>query len=178
VRANCSVSSGNYATSQFTTLTGTCNVPFGLNASNITSSSATISWTAVSGALNYDVSYKLNTTSTWTTAATGTTALSVNLSGLTASSLYDYRVRTNCSGLSSLYSQGQFTTSAATTCPGPYDAGNNNTLSGAVSIPFNTDIYGLINPSGDLDYFRFQVTNGGSLTITLTNLVANYDLYL
>lgn len=178
VRTNCSGGSSTYSQAQFTTLAPACNAPGGLAASNITTTTATVSWSAVSGSLSYDVSYKLNTSSTWLTAATATTSLSVNLTNLSGGSLYDYRVRANCSGGSSTYSQAQFTTITSSTCPGSYDVGNNNTLSGAVSIPFNTDIYGLINPSGDLDYYRFQVTTGGSLTITLTQLPANYDLYL
>jgi hypothetical protein len=149
-----------------------------LAASSVTTTTATVSWSAVSGGLSYDVSYKVNTSSTWITAVTATTSLSVNLTNLTPGTLYDYRVRTNCSGGSSAFSQAQFTTTASTTCPGTYDAGNNNTLTNAVAVPFNTDIYGLINPSGDYDYYSFQVTTGGSLTITLTQLPKNYDLYL
>jgi hypothetical protein len=49
--------------------------------------STTISWNAVSGANNYDVDYKTNAESTWTNAATATTALSVDLTGLTAGTL-------------------------------------------------------------------------------------------
>ncbi|MGQ0739908.1 MAG: reprolysin-like metallopeptidase [Bacteroidota bacterium] len=178
VRATCSGGSGSYAQAQFTT-TAPCNAPTGLTSSAITSSSATVSWTAVSGASNYDVDYKLNSSGTWTNAATGTTATSVNLSGLAASSLYDWRVRANCGASgSSDYSQAQFTTSAAPTCPGPYDVSTNGTRSGADTIPFNTDIKGLINPSGDVDYYRFVISTGGTITVTLTTLPADYDLRL
>jgi hypothetical protein len=178
VRTNCSGGSSTYSQAQFTTLSVSCDSPTGLAASSVTTTTATVSWSAVSGGLSYDVSYKVNTSSTWITAVTATTSLSVNLTNLTPGTLYDYRVRTNCSGGSSAFSQAQFTTTASTTCPGTYDAGNNNTLTNAVAVPFNTDIYGLINPSGDYDYYSFQVTTGGSLTITLTQLPKNYDLYL
>src|SRR6185503_2008723 len=90
----------------FTITSGTgCGTPSGLTSSAVTTSSATVSWSAVSGANSYDVDYKLNTSGAWTNAATGTTSLSVNLSGLTSGSLYDWRVRTNCSEGSSSYSQ-------------------------------------------------------------------------
>jgi hypothetical protein len=178
VRTNCATESSAYAQAQFTT-TAPCNAPTGLTSSAITSSSATVSWGAVSGASNYDVDYKLNSSGTWTNAATGTTSTSVNLSGLTASSLYDWRVRANCGASgSSGYSQAQFTTSAASTCPGPYDVSTNGSRSGAATIPFNTDIKGLINPSGDVDYYKFVITTGGTITLTLTTLPADYDLRL
>jgi hypothetical protein len=177
VRANCSGATGAYTQAQFTTLTTvTCNAPTGLSSSNITSSAATVSWSTVAGASNYTVEYKLNSASTWTTAAAATTSLTVNLTGLTASSLYDWRVRTNCTGGSSAYTQAQFTTAAATTCPSVYDVSTNGTISGAATIPFNTDVFGLINPSGDNDYYKFVITTGGTATVTLTNLPANYNL--
>jgi hypothetical protein len=178
VRTNCASESSSYAQAQFTT-TAPCNAPTGLASSSVTSSSATVSWTAVSGAASYDVDYKLNSSGSWTNAATGTTGTSVNLSGLTASSLYDWRVRANCGANgSSGYSQAQFTTAAASVCPGPYDVSTNGTRSGAATIPFNTDIKGLVNPSGDNDYYRFVITTGGTITMTLTTLPANYHLRL
>jgi len=179
VRANCDGVTGEYAQAQFTTTAPvTCNAPSGLSSGSITSSSATVSWAAVSGAVSYDVDYKLASASTWTNSITGTTSTSRNITGLSASSLYDWRVKTNCATLSSAYSQAQFTTAAATTCPGAYDVSTNGNASGAATIPFNTNVYGLISPSGDNDYYRFVISTSGSATITLTTLPANYDLYL
>jgi Metallo-peptidase family M12B Reprolysin-like/Secretion system C-terminal sorting domain/Bacterial pre-peptidase C-terminal domain/Fibronectin type III domain len=94
-----------------------CGDPIGLTASAITTSSADISWTAVSGANSYDVDYKLASSGTWTNAATGTTATSVSLSGLTAASVYDWRVRANCTAGSGNYTAAQFTTLAACGTP-------------------------------------------------------------
>ena len=177
VRATCSGGSGSYVQAQFTT-TAPCNAPTGLASSAITSSSATVSWGAVSGATSYDVDYKLASSGTWINSITGTTATSRNITGLTASSLYDWRVRANCTSGSSTYSQAQFTTSAVSVCPGPYDVSTNGSRNGAATIPFNTNIYGLINPTGDADYYKFVITNGGTITVTLTGLPADYDLRL
>ncbi len=180
VRANCTGASGVYTQAQFTTTAApSCNAPAGLSSSAITSTGATISWAAVSGATNYDVSYKLNSSGTWITGATATASLSVSLSGLTASSLYDWRVRANCTtvGLSSAYTQAQFTTTA-TTCPGIYDISTNGTSGGAATIPFNTDVKGLISPTADNDYYKFVITTGGTATITLTTLPFDYDIRL
>ena len=296
VRATCSGGSGNYVNAQFTTTTpATCGTVTGLTSSGITSSAATISWSALSGANNYDVDYKLTAAGTWTNAATATTALSLNLTGLTASSSYDWRVRANCTGATGAYATASFTTTAASTCAtafepnetqataasivsgvtnsaaissttdidyyqivttassnnvfnlvGPsgvdydlyiynsagtqigsgigstatetvtlntqaagtyfikvigyngansatcytitatttvitgcqssYDVSTNGTISGAATVPFNTNITGLINPSGDNDYYKFVITTGGTATVTLTTLPADYDL--
>ncbi len=180
VRANCTGATGDYTQAQFTTQssTPTCGTVTGLTTSAVTSSSAAISWTALSGANNYDVDYKLASSGTWTNAATATTATSVNLSGLTASSLYDWRVRANCTGATGAYTQAQFTTTAVVTCPGTLDVSTNGTRSGAATIPFNTDVYGLISPSGDNDYYKFIISTGGTITVSLTNLPADYDLRL
>lgn len=180
VRTNCNGLNSIYSQAQFTTTTASCDAPSGLTSGSVTASSATVSWTAVSGAANYDVDYKLNSSGTWTNAATGTTGLSVNLGSLTASSLYDWRVRANCTavGLSSSYAQAQFTTAAAPTCPGPYDVSTNGTSGGAATIPFNTDIKGLISPANDNDYYRFVITTGGTATITLSTLPFDYDIRL
>jgi hypothetical protein len=178
VKATCSAGSGNFTGAQFTT-TAPCTAPSGLTSSAVTSSSATVSWSAVSGAVSYDVDYKLNSSGTWTNFSTAQAGTSANIAGLTAASLYDWRVRTNCSGgLTSGYTQAQFTTATASTCPGTYDVSTNGTVSGAALIPFNTDIKGLINPVGDIDYYKFVITTGGTATITLTTLPGDYDIRL
>lgn len=299
VRTNCSSGSSTYTQAQFTTTaTATCDAPVGLTSSAITTSSAVISWTAVSGASSYAVDYKLSSAGTWISAETATTSTSDALSGLAAGSTYDWRVRTNCSSSNSSYTQAQFTTSTASGCgtafepnesiaaaalinagvansaaitdgtdndyfrivttgtsnnvftlAGPsgvdydltiynsggtsigtgtsgsanetvsltnqpagtyyirvfgyngansatcytitaavtpvsggcqstYDVSTNGTAGGAATIPFNTDIKGLISPSGDNDYYKFVITSGGTATITLSTLPADYDVRL
>ena len=299
VRTNCASSSSSYTTAQFTTSSpATCNSPSGLTASAVTNNSATVSWSAAAGALSYAVDYKTASSGTWTSAATATTSTSVNLAGLAASTVYDWRVRSNCASGNSAYATGQFTTqpnpsgcgtafepnesiaaaalistgvanqaaittttdndyfrvvttgtanntftlagpsgvdydmtiynSAGTSigtgtsasanetvslnnqpagtyyiriygyngansatcytitvtstivtgCSSSYDVSTNGTSSGAALIPLNTDIRGLISPSGDNDYYRFTITTGGTATITLTTLPADYDIRL
>ena len=156
-----------------------CGDVTGLNTTSITTTSATVNWSSVASALSYDVDYKAASSGTWINAATGTTSLFVNLSGLASGTLYDWRVRSNCSGGSGNYIAAQFTTTAIVSpCPGIYDISTNGTTSGAAVIPFNTDVKGTISPSGDIDYYRFNVTTGGPVVITLTTLPANYNLRL
>ena len=176
VRTNCASGSSAYSAAQFTTTgTVTCSAPAGLASSGVTTTGATVSWTAVSGAVSYDVDYKLNSSSTWINAVTGTTSTSVNISGLTSATLYDWRVRTNCSGGSSTYTTAQFTTTS-TGCASPKDTSTNGTIGGAATIPFNTNVTGLISPNTDIDNYKFVITTGGTATVTLTTLPFDYDL--
>jgi len=88
-----------------------CTAPTGLSATAITKSGATLSWLPVSHVSSYTVQYKLSSILNWTTAAKATTSTSVNIADLTTATLYDWRVRSNCSSGSSTYTQSQFTTS-------------------------------------------------------------------
>jgi len=156
-----------------------CGDPTGLTNTTPTETSVTVSWTAVGGAISYDVDYKTNAASIWTNAATGTTATSVDLSGLAAGTIYNWRVRANCSGGAGNYVQANFTTAAPpVTCPGIYDVSTNGNTAGAATIPLNTNVNGLVNPSGDNDYYKFVITTGGTITITLNTLPTNYQLSL
>lgn len=156
-----------------------CNNATGLASSAITETSASLSWTADAAAISYDIDYKPASSSSWINSATASTATTVNLTGLTAGTSYDWRVRINCAAGTGSYTQAQFTTATPpVTCPGPYDISTNGTTSGAALIPFNTDILGLLSPSGDNDYYKFVITTGGSITLTLTTLPANYQLRL
>lgn len=179
VRSNCSSSlSSGYSTSQFTTTAPapTCDAPTGLASSAITSSGATVSWSAVSGANSYDVDYAVHNSGSWTNVATGTTSTSANITGLTASTNYDWRVRTNCSSVSSGYSTGQFSTIAdPNTCPDNYES--NNTSATAATIAANSTITATIAPAGDQDYFSFSTSGSQkNFKVTLSNLPANYIL--
>jgi hypothetical protein len=182
VRTNCSGSASGYSASQFTTTGGTttCGTVTGLASSSITSNSATVSWSAVSGAVSYDVDYKTSAATTWTNAVTATTATSRNLTGLAASTVYNWRVRANCSGSTGAYATANFTTASSTTtgCASPLDNTTNGSMSGAATIPFNTNVTGLISGSTDRDFYKFVITTGGTITITLGTLPKDYDVKL
>jgi hypothetical protein len=115
VQTVCTSATAAFSTSAtFNTPAVSCSVPdlnfFG--SINISSAGATVYWTAISNAISYDVQYRVYNTAAWSTVNV-TTATAI-LTGLTASSLYEFQVRTNCSGGSSAYSaSGVFTTLAA-----------------------------------------------------------------
>ena len=80
------------------------SLPTSLSASSITSSSATISWTAPASApgSGYEIYYSTSSTAPVSgTAATTTTAAGIvtkSITGLTANTTYYYWVRSNCNG--------------------------------------------------------------------------------
>lgn len=153
----------------------TCGVPASLAASSITSSSAMLGWGAVSGATSYNVRYKATASATWNNTTASGTSLSV--SGLSASTAYEFQVQAVCGANTSAYSSSATFTTSAAGCTDVYES--NNTLSAAKTVAVNTDIYGLISPSGDNDYFKFSTTSPNTyIRINLSNLPADYDIRL
>ena len=121
VRANCSSGSSGYAQKTFSTLSqsGPCNAPTGLSTSPITATSATATWAPVSGAVSYNLDYKLASSPDWVTIANGTTSLQWTIGGLQPTTSYDWRVSANCSSGISSYTQTQFTSQALGSCSAP-----------------------------------------------------------
>jgi hypothetical protein len=92
---------------------GTCNAPGSLSTSGITASAVTFNWGSVSGASNYDLRYRVNGTTTWTNV-NDRTGTSYTQSGLTASTTYQWEIRTDCGSTQSGYVAGSnFTTSSS-----------------------------------------------------------------
>ncbi len=96
---------------------GTCGTAASLTATSITQTTATLSWSAVSGASSYSVQYRAVGTTTWSAGTSATTSLAV--SGLTASTAYEFQVTATCSATVGTTSTiGTFTTSAVVTSCG------------------------------------------------------------
>jgi hypothetical protein len=143
----------------------TCNAPASLATSNITTTSATISWGSVSGAVSYGVEYKTAAATTWTILS-NTTSTSVALSGLVLNTAYNWRVRTNCSSGTSSYSTANFTTlSSSIVCNAPASLTANNTSSNAVSFSWPA-VSGATNYT--LEYKLSSVATWTALTVTST----------
>lgn len=157
--------------------TSGCTTPAGLTASGITTTSATLGWSAVSGANSYDVDYKATSSATWINIVTGTTSVSVIKTGLTAGTSYDWRVRTNCASASSTYASSQFTTTTASSgCASNYEP--NESLAAAAAVSTNTALSAAIGSSTDKDWYKFTLSAASNLNITLTNLAGDYDIIL
>lgn len=177
IQSVCANGSGTYVASTFTTSTATsCGNPSGLTASAITTTGATLGWTAVSGATSYNVQYKLSTATTWTSTTSTTTTKA--LTGLTAGSTYNFQIQAVCANGTSSYVASTFTTTASTgTCANNYES--NNTRNTAASIAINTNITSMIGTSTDKDYFKIVTTTAApKLKVTLSTLPFDYDLKL
>ncbi|HRH66049.1 MAG TPA: M43 family zinc metalloprotease [Bacteroidia bacterium] len=174
----CSSGSSAYtgSTTFSTTATATCGTPTGMATASITSSGATLSWAAVSGATSYNVQYRLVGAASWT--ATTSTATSKAIAGLAASSAYEWQVQAVCSGgTGSFTASTTFTTAASTGCSDVYES--NNTSGTAKTIATNTNITAMIGTSTDADWFKFTTTSPNTyIKITLTTLPLDYDIRL
>ena len=180
VRATCAAGVGTYVTANFTT-TAACANPTGLTSSGITTNTANLSWTAAANATSYAVEYKLNTAAIWTVFNAAQTTTTASLTGLTAGTAYNWRVRATCASGAGAYVTANFTTTSlgpVTSCQNPLDNELNGTTAGAAVIPFNTNVTGLISPASDIDYYKFTITTGGRITISLNTLPADYNIRL
>jgi trimeric autotransporter adhesin len=122
VKTVCSTTStSNFSPIQsfVTTAAPTCAIPTGLNNTNITSSSATLNWIAISGASGYLVNWRVLGAATWQTGTAQGPLFTAN--NLAANTNYEWKVKTICStGASSDFSALRtFTTLASATCAIP-----------------------------------------------------------
>lgn len=177
VQAACGTTLSAYsASSLFTATAITCGTPGGIATSGITSSSATISWQAVSGATSYRVSYRINGSTSAFTVVT-TSNLSATITGLTASTTYQYNVQAVCGTVNGSPSANATFTTTASACSDPYES--NNSRNAAKTVAVNTDLFARIGTSTDKDWFRFSTVSGSTnIRIVVDQLPADYDIRL
>lgn len=94
-----------------------CGTVSNLTVSNITNTSAGISFTGVSGATSYLIEYKTASASSWMTLS-NTSNTSANLGSLTTCTAYNIRVTTFCGTVPSVPATANFS-SGGCTCPTP-----------------------------------------------------------
>ena len=186
LRAPGSASGGGYSWTRSLTITGTvtpvCNAPTGLLASNVTASTADLSWNTVSGSSGYQyvVDQTLANPAGAGTATTGTT---FNPTTLNPSTTYYLHVRNNCGGSNfSSWSTISFTTPAAPVCAVPTNLAENNVM--ATSSDFNWDAAG----SNDFEYVLDEIAtdpagagtpiNGTSYSTSSLNPLTTYYFHL
>ena len=132
--------------------------PTGVTASNVTSTTATLTWTASAGATGYRVS--LDGEKTWT-PVTGTT---INLTGLLPSTLYAPKVQAFNGAYSASASGSPFTTAASKVYADTFDAPDGTALSGRV-MPTGAATW--VSPDNMLNTGNSALTiTGGKATAT------------
>ncbi len=103
-----------------------CIAPIGVVTSAITTSTATVNWSAVAGSTGYNIQYRLIGAPTFTAFAGNPVATTTaNLTGLSASSTYEIQVQNRCSAiLTSAFSNSvNFNTTCGTITSFPYEEG-------------------------------------------------------
>ncbi|WP_276131698.1 fibronectin type III domain-containing protein [Polluticoccus soli] len=144
-----------------------CSAPTGLSVSNITPTSAVVSWNTVSGSAGYE--YVVDQTATSPTGTgTSTSAAGFNASGLQQNTTYYVHLRNKCSSSNSAWVTVQFAT--LTNCYPPTNIVASN-LTGS------TGTLSWIKPavSTGFEYKIDQVTtNPGSVFQTTTTPVVNF----
>lgn len=116
VSAVCNGASSAFASASFATLAAgtSCGTPTNLAATPAVSS-AQMTWSAVGGAVSYQIQWKLSTSSTWSSVVS-TNTNSYNISGLIGASTYNVRVAAVCSSTTSSFVSGTFTTTSSASC--------------------------------------------------------------
>lgn len=135
VRSQCNGGvNSSYSSSAYFTTRAICAVPSSLSVTNLTSSSADLTWGAVTGGYLYSLQYALQGSGSWTTVSSITTN-SYSLTGLSASTGYQFKVRSECGGgnNSSYSSASNFSTPAVCGVPTSLSAGNITSSSAELS---------------------------------------------
>ncbi|MDO9186607.1 MAG: N-acetylmuramoyl-L-alanine amidase [Bacteroidia bacterium] len=131
-----------------------CGTPFGLSATAITVSGATLNWSAISGATSYNVQYKKSSSSTWTTISAATN--SHTISGLTISTAYDFKIQAVCSSAGTYSSVSTFTTAASTSY-------NPTITIGTATTPYSAHPFGTVYMDERVQYIfkKAELTTAG-----------------
>lgn len=106
-----------------------CSEPTGLNATNITETSATLNWSGQTAHLSYDVDVMHSAQTTSFKWSTTTTTPSAEVTGLAAGSTYRFKVQASCDKGKSQSGWVEFTTTGEKT-GGPGQSGGDKGNSG------------------------------------------------
>lgn len=139
-----------------------CATPTGLAAGSVTTSGATLTWGAVSGAVSYNLQYKTSAATTYTTV--NTTSTSFALTGLVENTTYNIQVQAVCGTASSAYtSTGSFTTaSSVATCGTVASLASSNVTSNSATVSWGA-------VSGAVSY-NLQYKTAAATSFTTTNV--------
>jgi hypothetical protein len=152
-----------YADTGFTLTIACPSAPSaGFKVTNITATSATLNWTGVDCAAGYRVQYRIKGTTAWTTVNIATNTPTLNISGLTANTTYQWRVATKCRNngtvsFSSFSKIQQFTTAASF-------ASNSSSGDNAITASGNgLKVYP--NPANETAIVEFGTAKAGVYTL-------------
>ena len=172
VKAVCLISVGTYsASANFTTLPPFCGTPNSLTTSSITTSSASLSWQAVSGATSYTIQYRPIGSNTWTITTSSTTSKPIN--NLVSATAYEFQVQALCIATSVFSASANFST-LVPTCEVPSGLSSSNTTISSSSLSWQAVVGAT---SYNIQYkptisSTWSTVNTTNTNIDLNNLVA------
>ena len=167
-RTDCAtVASGWVANYSCNTSSVACEMPSGLNESNMNHNSVQLNWNTVPSALSYEISFKQTLEST-PTIYTSTTNSKV-ISGLAAGGQYIWTVKSVCiAGVKSVANSNEFTNSSTIT----------NIIDTNCSGTF-TDTGGILGGYTNNENYTYTISPTGASSVTLSfsafNIENNYD---
>jgi cytoskeletal protein RodZ len=136
-------------------IAGACTVPVGMAVDSITAHTVVLNWTAVSGAISYNIQYRKVGTTTWTT--TTSTANTKKITGLVVATNYEFQVQAVCSASSS----SAFSASTTfTTHPGV----------GVGMVAADNEVKVYPNPIWDVFTVEFPLTESCPLNISVVDM--------
>lgn len=110
--------SGWSVSSFFTTTIAACSLTSNLTVSSIAETTATLNWDTTPGAIQYNVRWRQVGAGSWI-SQTGVSATTLNITGLSATTNYEFQVQTDCGGNQSAYTGSTLWTSASPACSVP-----------------------------------------------------------
>lgn len=142
-----------------------CGTPSGLFASAITTSTATLNWAAVSGAVSYTVKYRVSGAGTWDSVTVSVN--SAGVSGLSSSTDYEFVVEATCAAATSPYSSAATFTTLAAPCNVPTGQAADSITYTTAFVSWNPDA----TATGYVVEYRINSTATWSSVTTATDTV-------
>ncbi|RMG83440.1 MAG: hypothetical protein D6707_01080, partial [Bacteroidetes bacterium] len=175
-RSDCATNGAGWTVNWNTVSMTACGIPTNLTENSVDAFTASLSWDNVPGATQYRVQYKGGLETSWHEVITNTN--SVNLTGLYANELYDWRVQTICGTDTSAFQGDEFATPQA----GSTLVGSASYSSSECSGKFYDSGGGTANYSNYEDW-TYTIAPPGAANITVTfnsfDIESGYDyLYI
>ncbi len=140
-----------------------CDTPTSLSVSNVTETGAQLQWQSISGAVNYDIQYKVKSSSNWNTAQKSSSN-SKTITNLQDGTTYEWKVKTLCAENQSTYSSTYtFTTEETVECPTPPSISVQSVATNEVTLAWKNDAL------ADLYYIEYRPKNTSSWKIKMDN---------
>lgn len=160
-----------------------CTLPSTLSAQNISSTSAQITWAALTCPVNYRLRYKLTSASTWTTVTFSATNTSYTITGLVSNSTYQYQMQSFCnanntdsSGYTPVYTFTTANTGGCTVTPSSLTVNTITSSSAKLNWSAVSGTWGYklrVRPSDNSTPFVEYTVQSPAINYTVTGLLPN-----